>query len=181
MPAWAVYLAAYVRGPEALGLRANDLSGGIIIELLAIHAFPFFLGIFLYEPAYRIERVVKPVCALGLVVFYSYIVLPYGRVAAAAFGWACVSTYAGVFFGRSESGRVVMLIFRWAVATAVFVLCFLLMLLLSLASVPRTEVLFGFFFFLTMSMLELFRFYDVYFDRLFEKVLQRLRLGRWPH
>jgi hypothetical protein len=53
--------------------------------------------------------------------------------------------------------------------------------LLSLAAVPRTEVLFGFFFFLTMSLLELFRFYDVAFDPLFDKVMERLRRQRWPH
>jgi len=149
--------------PELAARNVKRLSEALVVEFLAIHAFPFLGGLALLKPARSWTRIMRALMFVVIAAGYSYFASAFGADSVASFWILAITTYFGFFVHDAPEQRRKMLVCRWAVTAVAYVLVMLAGLLtadlLGIRS-PRREPLVGFLFFCTLAVFDWTAFYD---------------------
>lgn len=149
--------------PELAARNVKRLSEALVVEFIAIHAFPFLGGLALLKPARWWTHILRALTFVVIAAGYSYFAYNFGADAVASFWILAITTYFGFFVHDAPEQRRKMLVCRWAVTGLAYIVVMLAGLLtadlLGIRS-PRREPLVGFLFFCTLAVFDWTGFYD---------------------
>lgn len=149
--------------PELAARNVKRLSEALVVEFLAIHAFPFLGGLALLKPIRSWTKILRALTVVVIAAAYSYFAYAFGADAVASFWILAITTYFGFFVHDAPEQRRKMLVCRWAVTGTTWLVLMLVGLMTAdffdIRS-PRREPLVGFLFFSTLAVFDWTGFYD---------------------